>query len=96
MNHPHEREWTDEERDEFYAHRDAEAETRKRILEEVQRLRSEMQHCAHCAALRSQAVELMGLLPPDPILTAAERANTLIQAMQTASEFAKLTKDGGK
>jgi hypothetical protein len=42
---------------------------RERILKEVQRIRASIHGCAHCAALRDQAVRLLSLMPPEPVTT---------------------------
>jgi hypothetical protein len=49
-------------------------ELRQRILEEVALLHHQIHTCHHCESLRQQIVQLLGMLPPDPIRVSAEQA----------------------
>jgi hypothetical protein len=46
---------------------------RIRILEEVQRIQSEVHNCAHCQSLKAQAVRLLEVMPPAPFVDAQQR-----------------------
>jgi DNA-binding LacI/PurR family transcriptional regulator len=46
---------------------DVKDETRRRIMEEIQRLHYGVAECAHCRAMKEQIGRLVSLLPPDPI-----------------------------
>jgi hypothetical protein len=43
-------------------------EDKNRIYEEVSNLRHQMYTCAHCSALRNQIIELMNILPLEPLI----------------------------
>ena len=50
-----------------FTSREEREESRRRILEEVQRLHREILNCAHCQALKDQIGSLYAIMPPKPV-----------------------------
>jgi hypothetical protein len=46
---------------------------RDRCLEEIQRLRREILGCFRCARLREQIVDLVAIMPPEPIIVGNQK-----------------------
>lgn len=69
-------------------------DTKRRALQEIERLRREVINCAHCASLRAQMARLLDCIPPEPIKDKFQRLWEYIGPVRELPEHVKNVKKG--